>query len=260
MDFVSLKCFGVGDGWPCDDRGHSSFLFQFSETSVLVDCGESVSRAYKASGLSYDHFDRLLLSHLHGDHVGGLFMFMQGLWLEKRRKALPIHLPAYGIEPVRKMLDAAMIFEEMLACPVQYVPLKEREAIVDCSLRITPFPTTHLEGLRRVWQPTHPQPFEAYSFLFETDQHRIAHSADLGAPEDLDPLLEKPVDLLVCELAHFKPEDLYAYLRGRSIGQIVFIHVARSHWKNLAATTALAEKSLGGIPFRFAHDGDEIRL
>ena len=88
MPMAKLTCFGVGDGWPCADRGHSSFLYELGQTTWLVDCGEPLSRSYKLSGRSYDQIDRILVSHLHCDHIGGFFMFMQGLWLERRRKAL----------------------------------------------------------------------------------------------------------------------------------------------------------------------------
>jgi hypothetical protein len=102
--------------------------------------------------------------------------------------------------------------------------------------------------------------FAAYSFLLETPKLRIVHSADIGAPKDLEPLLAKPVDLLVCELAHFEPKDLFRYLKGRDIGQILFMHVARPYRENLAATTKLAERLLGGIPFTFATDGCKLAL
>src|SRR3954468_20302808 len=104
MGKFALKCFGVGDGWRCADRNHSSFLYRFGQTNFLVDCGEPLSRSYKTSGLSYDAFDRIFISHLHSDHTGGFFMFLQGLWLEGRTKALPVHMPTDGIKPFQQML------------------------------------------------------------------------------------------------------------------------------------------------------------
>lgn len=260
MRRVSLKCFGVGDGWPCADRRHSSFLYRFGETTLLIDCGESVSSAYKAAGYDYNLVDRLLLSHLHGDHVGGFLMLMQGFWLERREKDLPIHLPADGIQPLRQLLEAAMIFDELLGFRMQFKPLETERAFQVKGVRITPFPTSHLESLRLAHQRKHPLAFQAFSFLLETQNLRVAHSADLGAPEDLEPLLEKPVDLLVCELAHFKPADLFRYLKGRPIKRIGFMHVARPYWENLSRVQKHAEKLLGGIPFSFLKDGEEIAI
>lgn len=260
MSPFELTCYGTGDGWPCADRNHSSFHYRFGKTSFIVDCGESLSRAFKASGLNYDSFEAVLLSHLHCDHIGGFFMFMQGLWLEKRQKDLPIYLPEDGIKPIRELLNAGMIFEELLAFTPQYTSLHAGKSFKVKDVKVTPYPTTHLESLRQSFQRKYPLEFAAYSFLLETAKFRIAHSADIGAPKDLEPLLEKPVDLLVCELAHFEPKDLFRYLKGRDIGRIVFIHVARQYRQEQVALSKLAAKYLGEIPFTFATDGMKVEM
>lgn len=260
MHSFSLRCFGVGDGWPCADRGHSSFLYRFGKVALLIDCGESISSSYKASGLDYDTIDRIFISHLHCDHVGGFFMLMQGFWLEQRQKDLPVHLPAEGIEPIRQMLNASCIFDELYGFRLQFEPLKLEQPVVTHNVRVTPFRSSHLDSLRESFQKKYPQAFAAYCFLLESGKLRVGHSADIGAPEDLAPLLAKPLDLLVCELAHFKPEDLFRYLRGRPVKRVVFIHVARRYWENLEEVRALAEEILADIPFSFARDGEEITL
>ena len=257
---ASLTCFGVGDGAPCGDRNHSSYLYQWAGASILFDCGEPVSRSFKATGLNYDTIDRIFLSHLHSDHVGGFFMLMQGFWLERRRKDLVVHLPADAIAPIRGMLKAAYLFEELFHFKLRFLPLSEGKAVAQGPLRITPHRTSHLDALRQSFQRKYPGDYAAYSFLIESDHQRIAHSADLGAPEDLEPLLRKPVDLLVCELAHFDPGKLFRYLRGREIGRVLFIHVGRRHWERLAQTRRLATDLLRGIPFAFARDHQVIRL
>jgi hypothetical protein len=120
--------------------------------------------------------------------------------------------------------------------------------------------TTHLDALRKAFQAQHPQPFAAYCFLLETGSLRIGHSADLGKPNDLDPLLQRPLDLLVCELSHFTPEDLFAYLQGKPIQRIVFIHLNRAYWEQLPAVRKLAAKMLPEIPFTFVRDRETVTL
>jgi len=259
MPSFSLKSFGVGDGWPSEDRNHSSFLYQISKTSLLIDCGEPISRLYKASGLDYDTIDRIFLSHLHFDHVGGFFMLMQGFWLEQRQKDLTVYLPQAGIDPIRNMLNAACLFEELFSFRLQFEPLRSGASILVNKVRVTPFRTTHLDSLCRAFKHKYPQDYQAFSFLLEFKDLRIGHSADIGDPEDLAPLVEKPLDLLVCELAHARPEHLFRYLKNRSIGQIVFTHLSRRLWENLEEVSALASRSLGNIPFSFAQDGGTIR-
>ena len=255
-----LKCFGVGDGWPCADRKHASFLYRFDRVSILVDCGEPVSGTLKASGLSYDAIDRIFISHLHFDHIGGFFMLMQGFWLEQRRKELPVSLPADGVKPFGQLLHAASLYDELLPFKLRFEPLRAGKPVMTGDVRVTPHRTTHLNRLRREFNKRYPQKFEAFCFLIESGGMRIGHSADLGRPEDLDPLLKKPLDLLVCELAHFKAEDLFRYLRGRDIKRVIFTHLARAYWENFKQTRRLAAKMLPDIPFVFARDDDDIPL
>src|SRR5262249_7102397 len=153
-----------GDGWPCPDRNHASFLYRFGQTSILVDCGEPIDRAFKASGLSYDTFDRILISHLHSDHVGGFLMLMQGCWLEGRRKDLRVHLPGGAIRPLRTMLETVLIFDELLNFELSFSPLQPGRSFNVNTVQVTPLPTTHLDGLRAKFHRKHRIDFGAFSF------------------------------------------------------------------------------------------------
>jgi ribonuclease BN (tRNA processing enzyme) len=259
MGSLQLKCFGVGDGWPCPDRSHASFLYRAGKTSLLIDCGEPVDGRFKASGVDYNSLDGILLSHLHADHVGGFFMLMQGMWLESKRRKLPVHLPAHGIKPLQAMLRAALLPAEMLA-RLHWSPLKSARTVRIGGARVTPYPTTHLDGLRPKLPRSERQRVESYCFLVESGRIRVGHSSDLGTPEDLEPLLVKPLDLLVCELAHFTPEQIFAYLRGRKIKRVIFVHLAREYWENLAPTRRLAAKTLPDMPHHFARDDEEFEV
>src|SRR5258706_10702442 len=254
MESLSLRGFGVGGGTACAVRNHPAYLYSFGATTLLLDCGEPISRGFKASGLNYDLIDRIFISHLHADHIGGLFMLLQGFWLEKRRKDLHIHLPADSIEPVRQMLRACFLFDELLQFRLTFSPLSGGQAIIQGDVRITPFPTTHLQHLRKSFQSKYPGDYAAYCFLIETPNCRIGHSADLGSPIDLEPLLAKPLDLLVCEVAHFEPRDLFTYLQGREIKRIACTHVARYYWERLEETSRLAHELLPDVTLSFARD------
>jgi hypothetical protein len=258
MPEFSLTCFGVGDGWPSVGRDHSSFLYRFKDQAMLIDCGEPVSRNFKASGLDYNLIDHILLSHLHFDHLGGFFMLLQGFWLEKRHSELGVHLPADGISPIRQLLHAGCIFEDLLPFRMRFEALQIGKPIPGRGLRITPFGTSHLWGLRDLFQVKYPQQFEAFSFLIEAGPLRLAHSADIGAVEDLTPLVEAPLDLLVCELAHVQPEDLFRFLQGRDIGQILFVHLSRECLHNLAQVQALAGEMLGPDRIGWAQGGQQF--
>src|SRR5262249_38846160 len=127
-------------------------------------------------------------------------------------------------------------------------------------VRIQAFPTSHLNRFRARFGHKYASDFRAYSFLLEANGKRVAHSGDLGEPEDLDPLLTKPVDLLVCELAHFSPEAIFTYLSDRPVKLVVFVHLAQHHRGRLNGTRKLAATMLPGIRRLFARDGEVVKF
>ncbi len=260
MGKATLHALGTGDGWAGDSRGHSAFVYRLGGRTLLIDCGEPVSRRLRAAGIAPDDLDGILLTHLHCDHVGGFFMLMQGFWLEKRTRDLTVHMPAEGLEPVRRMLDAAFIFRELMPAALDFAPLTAGEPLQIGPIKITPHPTTHLETLRQHFQEKYPQGFEAFSFVLETEDTRIAHSGDIGAAADLEPLLAQPLDLFCCELAHVEPTELFALLAGKQIGHVCFTHLSRQHCENLEALTAQADETLATTQVTFLEDGEVVDI
>jgi ribonuclease Z len=246
----------VGDGHPKPLRNHAAFLYRDGGETLLVDCGEPFCRSYAATGWNVDLIDRILLSHLHFDHLSGLFMLLQGFWLANRRKELIIHMPEEGIQPVKQMLQAGYLFDELLSYPLRFLPWTTKQPVPLQQFRVTPHPTTHLEPLRRDYQAQYPRGFESFSFLLETDGHRLGHSADLGSPEDLAPLVTQPIDLLVCELAHFPPESLFNYLKGSAIQQLLLVHAAQEYWDNRQEIQRMGQEMLSPTRLSFPQDGE----
>ncbi len=260
MNKHNLKCFGIGDGSAGGDRNHSAYMYQLGDAHLLVDCGEPVSRSFKASGLSHDTVDRIFLTHTHSDHFGGLFMLLQSFWLEKRRKDLVVHVPADAVAPLRQMVTTAYLFEELLSFELSFESLQSGQAVNGDSWKLTPYRTTHLEGFRKNFQGKYPGNYDAFCFLIEADGRRLGHSGDLGAVDDLGPLLANPLDVLVCELSHFRAERLFEFLQGRDIKHLVFTHLERRYWENFAETQQLAAKLLPGVEIIFPRDQDVIEF
>lgn len=223
-----------------------------------MDCGEPASSGFYKTGLPYHVIDRIFISHLHFDHVGGLFMMIQSLWLKRMRKDLPVSLPTDGIAPIRQLINAACIFDELLSFRLHFEPLRAGEPVQTGDVRVTPFATTHLRSFRQRFAQKYALGYEAFCFLIEATGLRIGHTADVGAVEDLAPLVAQPLDLLVCELAHLAPERLFQYLQGRQIRRCVFIHLTQKQTAQVEQLRLMAANYLGSAELCFAHDGEEI--
>jgi len=251
-----VTCLGVGEGWPCADRRHSAYLYQFGSEQVLIDCGEGTSGAYAAMGLGPDVLDRIILSHQHSDHVGGLSLFIQGLWLEKRTRPLTLHAPRAAIPALQAWFKATLLFTDLIRFPIRWEPILPGQSFGSSTLRITPHPTRHLDSLRTRFESTHPDTcFEAFSFLLEGDGRRVGHTADIGCLTDLDPLVTHPLQLLVCEANHVDPDKLLTRLQTVSIGRVLLIHLGRELWAKRADFEQLARQRLPGSQPAVAIDG-----
>ena len=182
-------------------------------------------------GVPVDSIDAVFISHGHSDHLSGLPMLIQGAWLEGRSRPLPLYLPGELIAPVRTWLDAVYLPEKLVGFPLEYHAWESMDgapvSLGDGRLRVSVNPTTHLDGLRSLIDADASDRFRAYSIAFDwRDGKRLIYSADLGRPDDMAALLTQPCDLLVCEMAHFTPKELFAYLRDKPVRRLVLTHLA----------------------------------
>ncbi|MBL9176167.1 MAG: ribonuclease Z [Verrucomicrobiales bacterium] len=218
-----------------------------------------MSGAFKATGIEYDDVDAVFLSHMHSDHVGGFSMFVQSLWLQQRRRPLPVYAAPKAIAALKAWLDAVVLPAELIGFVIEWRPLVAGVPMTVGDLVIHAHPTRHLVSLERSFGARYPQTsFEAFSFVLEGNGFRVGHTADIGEVRDLEPLLKARPDLLICELSHVDPEPLCAVLRASPPGRIAFVHVAREHLEVPGRVEAWLRETLGPVPFMLARDGDVL--
>jgi ribonuclease BN (tRNA processing enzyme) len=80
-------------------------------------------------------------------------------------------------------------------------------------------------------------------------------SGDLGWPTDLESQLGDPVDLLVSELAHFPPRELFRFLGTRKVRKLLLTHFAPELLDNLESVNQDARQDLPETLAILANDG-----
>jgi len=220
---AEIFVLGAASGFPVPGLGHSSVLLSMADKSLLIDAGEPCSRSLIEAGIALNALDAILLTHGHADHTGGLPMLIQTLWLSHRTEPLTIFLPAELSAPLQQWLDAIYIGSNFLGFALKFVPWEAQQSFAVCGLQICPRPTTHLQSLANEFGNSR---FKAYSLQIEHPDFRILFSGDLGAPTDLEVQLANPVDLLVSELAHFPPGELFQFLAPRQVQKLLLTHLA----------------------------------
>lgn len=102
----SVTILGSASAKPTAGRHPSAQVVNVHEQLYLVDAGEGVQRQLFRYGINPLKLRAVFISHLHGDHVFGLFPLLSTLGLYGRKTPLPVFAPAP--------------FGEMLACYRRY--------------------------------------------------------------------------------------------------------------------------------------------
>jgi len=191
---VQVSFLGSGDAFCAAGRHQAGYLVRGAESTVLLDCGATTLGALKRDGISSAAIDAVLISHMHGDHFGGLpFLFLEYVYVEPRRRPLRIAGPPGIAARVHDLFramyrDAAV---EPLPYPLEFVELQPNAPIELDGVRVEGFRVPHTEtdlslGLR-----------------VDVEGRRILYSGDTGWTEELV-RQSQGTDLFICECCFYE--------------------------------------------------------
>lgn len=104
MTEVRLRFIGSGDAFGNGGRFQTCLLLDGGPERLMLDCGASSLTALKAAGVEPNDIGTVLITHLHGDHFGGLpFLVLDGQF---RRRERPLIVA--GPPGTRERVCAAM--------------------------------------------------------------------------------------------------------------------------------------------------------
>lgn len=101
---MKLTFVGSGDAFGSGGRFQTCMHLQAGDYTALIDCGASSLVAMKAQGHDPSEVDAVVVSHLHGDHFGGLpFLVLDGQFSRRIRP-----LTVLGPQGTAERLKVAM--------------------------------------------------------------------------------------------------------------------------------------------------------
>jgi ribonuclease BN (tRNA processing enzyme) len=190
---MKLFVLGCGDAFGSGGRLQSGYLFEAADRIFLLDCGPTTLLAMKKAGLDPSRLDVVLLSHLHGDHFGGLpFFFIEYLYRNPRSQPLEIAGPpgteTKVTELFRLMYGGGKVLNQLP--PVSFHTLKADEPALIAGIEVLPF---------RVPHQTHEV---SLGLAVRYEGKRILFSGD-SAWTDLFIHHSQGVDLFLCECSFY---------------------------------------------------------
>ena len=128
---------------PVKGRNQSAQALSVHGRLFLIDCGEGTQYRMVEEQVPMMKVDSIFVSHIHGDHVFGIFGLLSTLGMKGRQTPLNIFAPV-SFGPILKFFFS--YYGEGLAYEIRFTPLKmkEPETILETkSIAVQAFPLNH---------------------------------------------------------------------------------------------------------------------
>lgn len=183
---MKLTILGTSSALPTSERYPSAHVLNARERLFLIDCGEGTQMQLRKARIRFGKINHIFISHLHGDHVFGLYGLLSTFSLMGRVAPLNLYAPEnYGSMLQSHLND----FDINLAFNINFIPLTGKDPVLildDKYLTVTSFPLKH-----RV---------PSFGFLFREKQHDKnvikEKIAEFGIPGVRIPAIKKGDDYL----------------------------------------------------------------
>lgn len=155
----SVTVLGSSSALPTSTRFPSAHVLNAHERLFLIDCGEGTQIQLRRFKFRLARLNHIFISHLHGDHVLGLFGLISTLNLLGRKHELHI----YAHEAIDPILQANInFFINDIAFPLTLHPLKTRQRGIihsDKHIEVEVFPLKHrIPSLGYIFRETPREP------------------------------------------------------------------------------------------------------
>jgi ribonuclease BN (tRNA processing enzyme) len=238
---------GTSNAFGAGGRRQSAILLRGSRGTVLVDCGATTNTGLAEVGIERDEIDSIVISHFHGDHFGGIPLFLlAALYEDERTRPLEIAGPPDIEVRVRRL------------CEALGHPLRDQELAFSLRFSVVAPGIRHEIGPAAVesFETRHQIEAHPHGYRIDTGDETIVYSGDTGWFPEL-PGHAAGADLFICECTfrvptldfHLSHDELLAQRAKFDCGRMVLTHLG-------AEMSARRDES----EFEIADDGLVLKL
>ncbi|MFI5023389.1 MAG: MBL fold metallo-hydrolase [Alphaproteobacteria bacterium] len=244
---MRVRFLGSGDAFGSGGRFNTCIQLETETGGVLIDCGASSLVAMRRFGVAPNAIRTIVISHLHGDHFGGLpFLILDAQLVSRREGPLTIAGPP-GLEArLKETMEALFPGSSKVRqrFPLELVELAPGERRALGGIAVTPFEVSH---------PCGAPPF---ALRLEAGGKVVSYSGDTEWSDALVPAAEA-ADLFIVE-AYFFEKPVKFHLSYRTL----LDHLEALKPKRIVLTHMSADMlgRLGEVRHEAAEDGMVIEL
>jgi len=250
---------GTAPGFPSKDRACSSFLLKTGSKLYQFDAGEGFSGSVLRLGIKHSEIEKIFISHLHPDHITGLFLELQLMYLTNRRKPLDIYVPAEAVKGLERAVDLFYLFKEKFPFRFKFKPIKPNPVFRNNQFTITGFPNRHLNGnTETIKKYRKPNMMQSYSYIIKIGNKRILYSGDIESETDIIKLLDD-IHTIIVEGLHVDLKKIIEMCAIHRIKRLVLTHLEQKIYDNPSRLFEIAGKT-GLKKLIIAYDGLQLRL
>jgi len=195
---MKLTILGSSSALPTSERYPSAHVLNAHERLFLIDCGEGTQMQLRKNRISFSKINHIFISHLHGDHLFGLYGLLSTLSLMGRRNPIRLFAPENYHQI---LLSHLQDFDIHLNFEIDFTPLAGNDPVQvldDKYITVTSFPLQH-----RV---------PAFGFLFrekKAERNIIKECiTNYNIPQIRIPAIKKGADYVTPEGIIIKNEDI----------------------------------------------------
>jgi ribonuclease BN (tRNA processing enzyme) len=186
---MQVTIIGCGDAFGAGGRLQTSFCVHSGPSTFLIDCGVTSLIGMRRLGINPNDIDTVFVSHLHGDHYGGLPWFMiDAKYASNRTRPLVVAGPK-GIE-ARFITLAEALYPNTTTTKrgfdLKFVEYEEQKPLELSGVTVTPFEVNHPSGA------------PPYALRFNVDDKVLSFTGDTGWVETLF-AVARDADLFITE-------------------------------------------------------------